>query len=297
MYEDDPQDQIHDLCADAIFPDQPLGRPVIGTSEVVGALTRDEVDAYHRQHYAAPNIVLAAAGNVDHDHLMDLAERLFADLADAHVPAPVAAARPGSPRLVLKEKATEQYHLCLGGPGLTRNDPRRHAQGVLDTVLGGSMSSRLFQEVREKRGLAYSVGSYTVGYADAGQVGVYLGTREDNLATACRVIGDQLRRLAEEPLGAAELQRAKDHLRGRLVLSMESSAGRMNRIGRTLLTGTEMLSIDELIARIDAVQAADVQALAQEFWQPQALSVAAIGPQRGAIEAGVRELTPALAGG
>ena len=130
------------------------------------------------------------------------------------------------------------------------------------------MSSRLFQEVREKRGLAYSVGSYVVGYADAGQVGVYLGTREDNLATSCEIIGAELRRIGDEPMAAEELRRAKDHLKGRLVLGMESSGTRMNRIGRAVLTGTELLTVDELVARIEAVTVDDVQALAREHWSP-----------------------------
>jgi predicted Zn-dependent peptidase len=294
MYEDDPQDQIHDMASDAVFPDQPLGRPVIGTAQVVGALTHEAVRGYHHQHYAAPNIVLAAAGNVDHDHLVALAERLLGDLPSEHVPGVVEPARPGEPRLLVKEKATEQFHLCLAAPGLSRNDPRRHAQGVLDTVLGGSMSSRLFQEVREKRGLAYSVGSFAVGYAETGQVGVYLGTREENLSTACAIIRNELVRLAEEPLPAAELARAKDHLRGRLVLSMESSGTRMNRIGRTLLTGGEMLTIDEVIERIAAVTAADIQDLAGEFWQPGRMSVAAIGPRADAMHTAVADLSPGL---
>jgi predicted Zn-dependent peptidase len=196
---------------------------------------------------------------------------------------------------VIKEKATEQYHLCLGGPGLSRNDPRRHAQSVLDTVLGGSMSSRLFQEVREKRGLAYSVGSYVVGYADAGQVGVYLGTREDNLGVCCDIIATELRRIGAEPLPAEELRRAKDHLKGRLVLGMESSGTRMNRIGRAVLTGTELLTIDELVARIEAVSVEDVQALAREYWSPDAMSAAAIGPSGEVIRAAITHLSPELA--
>ncbi len=202
---------------------------------------------------------------------------------------------PAAPTLVVKEKATEQYHLCLGGPGLSRNDPRRHAQSVLDAVLGGSMSSRLFQEVREKRGLAYSVGSYAVGYADTGQVGVYLGTREDSLGTACEVVGAELRRMGEELLPDDELRRAKDHLKGRLVLGAESSGNRMNRIGRAVLTGTELLTVDETIARIEAVTAEDVRELAQEHWQPGSLSAAAIGTSAETIRAAVGRLSPELA--
>jgi predicted Zn-dependent peptidase len=165
---------------------------------------------------------------------------------------------------------------------------------VLDTVLGGSMSSRLFQEVREKRGLAYSVGSYTVGYADAGQVGVYLGTREDNLATACEIIATELRRIGREPLPEAELRRAKDHLKGRMILGMESSGTRMNRIGRAVLTRTEILTVEEIEARIEAVTAEDVMQLADEHWQPESMSAAAIGPKGDVIRAAIDTLSTEL---
>jgi predicted Zn-dependent peptidase len=295
MYEDDPQDQIHDLASLAVFPDQALGRPVIGTARVIGSVPEDGVRAYHRGHYTAPNIVVAAAGNIAHERVSELADTLLGELPPEPGTDVYEAARPGPPTLVLKEKATEQYHLCLGGPGLSRNDPRRHAQSVLDAVIGGSMSSRLFQEVREKRGLAYSVGSYAVGYADTGQVGVYLGTREDNLARACEVVRAELRRIGEEPLPDDELRRAKDHLKGRLVLGMESSGMRMNRIGRAVLTGTELLTVDETIDRIEAVTADEVRGLAREHWQPESLSAAAIGPSGEAIRAAVGRLSPELA--
>ncbi len=295
MYEDDPQDQIHDLASRAVFPDQALGRPVIGTREVIGSVPESGVRAYHAGHYTAPNMVVAAAGNITHERVMELSERLLGDLPRAASEGVFEPASAGAPALVIKEKATEQYHLCLGGPGLSRNDPRRHAQSVLDTVLGGSMSSRLFQEVREKRGLAYSVGSYVVGYADAGQVGVYLGTREDNLGVCCDIIATELRRIGAEPLPAEELRRAKDHLKGRLVLGMESSGTRMNRIGRSVMTGTEMLTVDEIVERVEAVTVDDVQALAQEHWAPEAMSVAAIGPTGELIRDAVRKLSPELA--
>jgi predicted Zn-dependent peptidase len=184
----------------------------------------------------------------------------------------------------------------LGGPSFDRNDPRRHAQSVLDTLLGGSMSSRLFQEVREKRGLAYSVGSYAVGYADAGQVGVYVGTREDSLATSCEVIAKELQRLIDEPVSESELRRTKEHLKGRMVLGLESPTTRMNRVGRSLLGMQELLSLDEVIARIEAVTADDIQSLADEFWRPENMSAAAIGTSGDAIRTALVHLSPALVG-
>ena len=293
MYEDDPGDLVHDLMSEAVFPDQPLGRPVIGTSEVIGGLPEEEIRAFHAGHYTAGNIVVAASGSIDHAHLVDLAERHLGDLARG-VAHGVQAAAPGTPRLVARAKPTEQYHVALGGPGLDRSDDRRHAMGVLDVVLGGSMSSRLFQEIREKRGLAYSVGTYSVGYSDTGQVGVYLGTREDNLVEASEIIARELRRMGEEPVPADELARAKEHLKGRLVLGLESPATRMHRIGRSVLSGTELLDVDEIIARVEAVTADDVLALAREFWDPSGLSIAAIGPRTEAVRASAAHLAPEL---
>jgi predicted Zn-dependent peptidase len=293
MYEDDPGDLVHDLMSEAVFPDQPLGRPVIGTDAIISSIPEDHIRAFHAGHYTAGNVVVAASGNIDQARLLDLAHRYLGDLGpgQAHDVVP---ADPGRPTLVMRAKPTEQYHLALGGPGLDRSDPRRHAMGVLDVVLGGSMSSRLFQEIREKRGLAYSVGTYSVGYSDTGQVGVYLGTREENLVESAAIIGRELRRMGEEPIPADELARAREHLKGRLVLGLESPATRMHRIGRAVLSGTELLEVDELVERIDAVTAHDVQALAREFWDPSVLSVAAIGPRTDAVREAAATLAPAL---
>jgi len=293
MYEDDPGDQVHDLISEAVFPDQPLGRPVIGTSEVISSIPADHVGAYHAGHYTAGNVVVAASGSIEQGRLLELSGRYLGDLVagEAHAVQPAA---PGVPRLVSRAKPTEQYHLALGGPGLDRSDDRRHAMGVLDVILGGSMSSRLFQEIREKRGLAYSVGTYCVGFSDTGQVGVYLGTREENLAEAAKIIGRELVRMAEEPVPAAELTRAREHLKGRLVLGLESPATRMHRIGRAVLGGTELLDVDEIVERIEAVTADDVAALAAEFWDPSRLSVAAIGPDDDAVREAASRLSPNL---
>jgi predicted Zn-dependent peptidase len=296
MYDDDPQDQVHDLIGEAVFPGQGLGRPVIGTEEVISGVERDDVSVYHRDHYVAGNMVVAAAGNIDHEALVERCRQHLSGLPPGVHTASFEPAAPGAPRLVVKEKPTEQCHIVLGGPSFDRNDPRRHAQSVLDTLLGGSMSSRLFQEVREKRGLAYSVGSYAVGYADSGQVGVYLGTREDSLSTSCEVIATELRRLIEEPVTAEELRRTKEHLKGRLVLGLESPVTRMNRVGRSLLGMQEILTLDEVIARIEAVTAEDIQALADEFWRPERMSAAAIGTSGDAIRAALVHLSPALVG-
>lgn len=294
MYEDDPQDKVHDMLGQVVFPDQPLGRPVIGTADVISSVDHAGLAQYFRSHYTAPNMVVAASGNVDHDALCALCERLLDDVPAGEGPLTCQPAAAGAARLVLHEKETEQYHLAFGAPGITRDDPRRHAQAVLDTALGGSMSSRLFQEIREKRGLAYSVGSYTVGYADTGQTGLFLGTRGDNLTLACEVIRTELDRLANEPLPADELARVKEHLKGRMVLSSESAGTRMNRIGRASITGSEILTLDEMIAKIDAVTTDDVLELARDYWRPERFSLAAIGPDGSAIRAAAEAFSEGL---
>jgi predicted Zn-dependent peptidase len=288
MYEDEPQDVVHDLAVRAVFPDQPLGRPVIGTRDVVGSVPERDVRTYHRRHYRAPNMVLAAAGGIDPAGLLDMAAASLGELASEGDANPIEPARAGTPALIMREKPTEQYHVCVAGPGVSRDDPRRHAQSVLDTIVGGSMSSRLFQEIREKRGLVYSVGSYTMGFADTGLIGAYLGTREDNLAEACEILGRELTRVAEERIDEDELTRAKEHIKGRVVLGLESPATRMNRLGRTVLAETELLSVDELLARIDAVTAEDLRELAREMWHPRNLSAAAIGARGAVVERALR---------
>jgi predicted Zn-dependent peptidase len=262
MYEDEPQDRVHDVLSNAVFGDHPLGRPIIGKAEVVSSVPVPAIAAYHDQHYVGGNLVLAAAGNVDHAQLVALAEQKLNAAAKprpegATVPAPVAAA----PRRCFYAKETEQYHLCLGGPGIARGDERRFALRVLDTILGGSTSSRLFQEVREKRGLAYAVYSYASQFIDGGQIGIYVGTRPDNVGEAMEVIGTELRRVASDGVTAAELERARENVKGRTTLSMESTLARMNRLGSSVLMDVPLLSLDELLARIDAVTLDDVAAL------------------------------------
>jgi predicted Zn-dependent peptidase len=268
MYEDEPQDKVHDVLAGAIFGDHPLGRPIIGTADVISSVPLPEVASWHDGRYRPPNIVLAAAGNLEHERIVELAEGAFGGPREAAAAELVA---PDAHGHVLRfhQKETEQYHVCLGGPGLPRGDERRFALRVLDTVLGGSTSSRLFQEVREKRGLAYSVYSYASQYADSGQVALYVGTRPDNVTAAVEVIGSELRRLNDEGVSEQELERARDNVKGRTVLSMESTLTRMNRLGSSVLMGVPLLSVDEVLAAFDAVTLDDVNELAREFWQPE----------------------------
>ena len=293
MYEDEPSDKVHDVLAGAIFGDHPLGRPVIGRAEVISSVPVPQIAQWHDGRYVPNNIVVAAAGNLDHDRILELVDGAFGDAG----PAPVADAAVATPAPAVRfhAKETEQYHLALGGLGIARGDDRRFAMRVLDTILGGSTSSRLFQEVREKRGLAYAVYSYTSQYADTGQVAVYVGTRPDNVQEAMKVIGDELSRLQSDGVTAEELDRARDNVKGRTVLSMESSATRMNRLGSSVLMDVPVLTVDEVLARFDAVILDDVTALAQELWLPEGLSAAGVGADEATFRSALEAVSPALA--
>jgi predicted Zn-dependent peptidase len=293
MYEDDPQDKVFDVLGEAVFGDHPLGRSIIGSSEVVARTPVDGIRAFHDSRYVASNVVIAAAGAVDHDALVELARsRVPNGGRSADAPAPQAAPTGLTPRVLFERKDTEQYHVCLGGPGIPRDDDRRYALRVLDTLFGGTSSSRLFQEVREKRGLAYSVYSFTGQFSDTGQVGLYVGTRSDNLAPALEIVARELERLQREPGTADELLRAKENLKGRVVLSLESTGSRMNRLGSAVLSDMPLLSVDEIVARIDAVSLDDLAEMASELFDPAKLSTGGIGPDEDLFRAALGPLAP-----
>jgi predicted Zn-dependent peptidase len=293
MYEDEPQDKVHDVLAEAIFGDHPLGRPIIGRAEVVSSVPVPEIAAWHDGRYVAGNIVVAAAGNLEHERIVQLVESAVGTAATVRTP--FFSPNGSVPALRFFRKDTEQYHVCLGGPGIARGDDRRFALRVLDTVLGGSTSSRLFQEVREKRGLAYAVYSYLSHYADSGQVAVYVGTRPDNVGQALDVIGTELRRLQEDGVSEDELERARENVKGRTVLSMESTLTRMNRLGSSVLMGVPLLTVDEVLAAFDAVTLEDVVALARELYRPDRMSAAGVGGDEDSFRAALEAVSPALA--
>jgi predicted Zn-dependent peptidase len=294
MYEDEPSEKVHDVLGEAIFGDHPLGRPIIGTAEVISSVPVPQIASYHDGCYVGSNLVVAGAGNLEHDRLVELVEQMAPARAGSVAP-PEAAPDALAPRACFHTKTTEQYHLCLGAPGIARGDERRFALRVLDTILGGSSSSRLFQEVREQRGLAYSVYSYSSQYVDTGHVGVYVGTRPDNVGEAMDVIGTELRRIVEDPVAADELERAKENVKGRMALSFESTLTRMNRLGGSVLMGVPLLSLDEMVAAIDAVDADAVQALAAELFAPDRLSAAGVGGDEAAFMRALESVNPELA--
>jgi predicted Zn-dependent peptidase len=298
MYEDTPQELVHDLIAEAVFGSHALGRPVIGTADVISSVSRRALQSYHRALYTPANIVVAAAGAVDHDRLVGLVEQAVERRR---------AAKPGKPRarplltktpkpgLRVQVKDTEQYHVCLGAPGIARSDRRRFAASILDAILGGSASSRLFQEIREKRGMAYSVYSFASQYTDTGLIGVYVGTRGENLGPCLEIAAEQLADIAAGNLRAEEVARAKENLKGRIMLSMESTSSRMSRLGKSLITDSELLSLEQVVAELEAVEAGHVSELAATLLAPERLSAAGIGPDEDRFLSALEPVTPALA--
>ena len=297
MVEDTPQELVHDLFSEAVFGGHPLGRPVIGTAEVISSVSPRAIRAYHRAMYVGGNVVVAAAGNVGHERFVKLLEAARRRKTEA--PPKGTRVRPPlvkapSPGLRFARKETEQYNLCLGAPGIARSDRRRFAASLLDGILGGSASSRLFQEIREKRGMAYAVYSFAGQYTDTGVVGIYLGTREDNLAACVEIAAEQLADIAAGNLRDQELARAKENVKGRIMLSMESTSNRMSRLGKSLITDTELLSFDRIIAEIDAVEPEAVSELAGLLLAPERLSAAGVGPSEERFHEAVERLNPAL---
>jgi predicted Zn-dependent peptidase len=292
MYEDEPQDRVHDVLADAVFGAHPLGRRVLGEAGVISSIPVAEIEAYRSGRYTGSRVVVGAAGHLEHERIAELAERLVSPPAGEEGAG--AAPPEEAARLRFYPKDTEQYHICFGAPGIARDDERRYALAVLDSIFGGSTSSRLFREVREKRGLAYAVGSYNEQYTDSGLVAGYVGTREDNVAEACAVIGAELARLRSEPVSAEELARAKESVKGRLVLSSESTAARMMRISRATLFGLPIEGLDEMLAKVDAVTVEDVSELARELYGAEHLSAACIGRDEECLRAALSPLSEEL---
>jgi predicted Zn-dependent peptidase len=293
MYEDEPQDRVHDVLAEAVFGGHPLGRRVLGEAGVIASIPVPDIESYRESRYTGPQIVVGAAGHLDHGRIVELSERFARPPSEGNGDAP-ADAIDGSGRLCFYPKETEQYHICFGAPGLRRDDERRYPLAVLDAIFGGSTSSRLFREVREKRGLAYSVGSYNEQFTDQGLVATYVGTREDNVEEACAIIGTELGRLRTEPVSAEELARAKESVKGRLVLSSESTAARMTRISRATLFGLPIESLDEMLARVDAVEVDHLTELASELYGAERLSAACVGADEDRFRAALAPVSESL---
>jgi len=276
--EDNPEDYIFEVFTKAIFPEDQLGLPVIGTRELVGSYVQDDCRAYHARHYHAGNCVVVASGSVDHAQIVALCERSLSDMPQGVCnPRPTVAYAP-RPRFSFLKKETEQAHLIYGMPGIPLGDDDRFASSILDTALGGGMSSRLFQEIREKRGLAYAVFSTTMPYVGASQFGVYVGTRPSNIEEAVEIIQRELAKLLAGGLDSDELERMREYIVGHVVLSSESTSSRMLRLGKNAIADLEILSLDETIERYRAVKLADVQRVAERVLA-QEPSLAIISPR------------------
>ena len=259
MHEDAPDELVHDLFYRRMWDGHPLGRPVLGFNETIGEVARDDVASYWQDRYAPTNLVVAAAGNLDHDFVVRRVDELFSKASGSRTsrtgPAPTA-----HTGVNVHKRPTEQAHIVLGTEGLARNHEDRHALALLDTILGGGMSSRLFQEVREKRGLAYSVYSYRALFADTGTFAIYAGTTPQNAETVIDIALGEVDSILKKGVTKAEFERAKGHIKGSLVLASEDPGSRMNRLGKQQLTTGEILSIDELIDRFDRLEMDDVAA-------------------------------------
>jgi predicted Zn-dependent peptidase len=282
MHDDDPDDVVHNLFAEQAWGDTPLGRPIAGTDASITALTRAQIHRFYRRHYRPDNIVVSAAGSVDHATLVRQVRRAFGrngwlDTVAAPTPPRHGSRKRVSPGIATATRPFEQVNVVLGMEGLVRDDERRFALGVLNTALGGGTSSRLFQEVRERRGLAYSVFSFGSHHADSGLVGVSVGCLPNRLDEVLEVVRDELAKVARDGITAEELARGKGQLRGGLVLGLEDTASRMSRIGKAELVHDELLTIDEVLDRIDAVTLDEVRDVAAEiFSRPEILAV--VGP-------------------
>jgi predicted Zn-dependent peptidase len=285
MRDDEPADAVHDLYAETLFGDTPLGRSVLGTVESIESLSRDDVDGWYRDRYAVPSIVVSAAGRVDHQQVLDLVTAAFGErLSGSARPDPlrlgedVDLAAPARPTGLIHRR-TEQTHLLLGGLGIGRLDERRYAVAVLDAAVGGGMSSRLFQEIREKRGLVYSVGSSLTHYAGSGSFSVYAGCSPKRVPEVLRLIRASLTEVAVDGLTSEEVVRGRGQLKGSLVLGLEDTGSRMSRLGKSELSYGEYLPVREVLARLDAVDEDQVRSVAADLLtRPTCLAV--VGPYR-----------------
>ncbi|GHH52427.1 M16 family metallopeptidase [Streptomyces candidus] len=284
MTEDDPGDCVHDLFAHTMLGDTPLGRPVLGTVDTINALTADRIRRFYKKHYDPTHLVVAAAGNVDHATVVRQVRRAFEKAGalgspDATPVAPRAGSRKlrTAGRVELLDRQTEQAHVVLGMPGLARTDERRWALSVLSTALGGGMSSRLFQEVREKRGLAYSVYSFTSGFADCGLFGVYAGCRPSQVHDVLKICRDELDKVAADGLTDDEITRAVGQLSGSTVLGLEDTGAIMTRIGKSELAWGEHMSVTDMLTRIADVTPDDVREVARDILGSRP-SLSVIGP-------------------
>ncbi len=277
MYEDSPDDLIHDVFLQTMWRGSSLGEPTIGFADTVVRITPEDLRAHMQAHYSPNCVVVAAAGNLEHDRFVELVCEQFGEFEGSCTPS--APERPAAtPATNVRQKESEQAYLVIGTRGIDIRDERRYALSLLDTVLGGGMSSRLFQEIREQRGLVYSVYSFQAAYRAAGLFGVYAGTSPENVQSCIDVIAEQFARVRNETIGEDEFRLAKEHIKGNLTLSLESTSSRMIRLGRNEFALERNVTPEEIERRIDAVTRAEVRELASELLADENLGLCIIGP-------------------
>lgn len=276
-HEDSPDDLIHEMFAQLVWSGHPLGRPVLGTSRTVGSLTRDDLQAFMRTRYTPDTVVVAAAGNLVHEEFVEQVAALYGGLSGAKS-GPERSSPLFSGRTTLTHKDTEQVHLCIGTRGYSHLDNAKYALAIIDTTLGGGMSSRLFQEIREKRGLAYAIGSYSASYNEGGLFAVYGGTSLDNMEQVVSVVREQFEDIGTNGVADHELERAKNQIRGALVLGQENMSNRMMRMAKSELYYGRVIPMEELIQNITNVSHTDVKKVAHRLFVESVFPMAAIGP-------------------
>ncbi|MEE2638282.1 MAG: pitrilysin family protein [Acidobacteriota bacterium] len=280
MVEDTPDDLVHELFTQRFWSGHPLGRPILGVPATVGPLDSDTLRDYFRRVYTADNLVVAAAGNIEHAGVRDLVAEAFRGVPAGAEPAPISA--PCSvPGLVVRDKALEQCHLCLGVSGYPQQHDDRYVCYVLNIVLGGSMSSRLFQHIREQRGLAYSVSSGLMSYRDGGALTIYAGCDAHAVREVMELTVAELQTLRDEQVLAEELKRAKDHLKGSLVLGLESTSSRMSHLARQQMYFGRQFTVEDTLRGVEAVTRDDIQRVARDLFPPGGLSATVLGPVAG----------------
>ena len=279
MYEDRPDQMSDEYLSGLLFHDDTLGRPIIGSAETVRGVDHDTLENFHRKTYNTSNVFVVGAGKLDPAEFERMVEERLGDMPQGEAFHREARPTPPESRFFYKFKETEQYHVSMGGLGIPASSEDRYPMAALNNVLGGGMSSRLFQEVREKRGLAYAVFSYHQGYSDTGAAKVYVGSTTGNVEEAVKVIAGQLESLQETTISDEELARTKEQLKSSTLLALESTAARMNRIGRSVITGSELLTPEEISSRIEAVTAEDIRRLAEKHLKLENMYLSAVGPE------------------
>jgi len=277
MVEDTPDDLVHELFTQHFWEDHPLGRPILGSKESVESFTSDSLREYFRGAYVAPNVIISAAGNVEHAAVRELVTAAFASIP-ASGEATIEEAPRVVPQVITRTKELEQSHICLGTTGYPQRHDDRYVSYILNTVLGGSMSSRLFQNVREKRGLAYAVFSGLSAYRDAGNITIYAGCANEAVDEVIGLCVEELRVLKQTPVPEAELRRAKDHLKGSLMLSLENTASRMSHLARQEIYFDRHFGLDETLSGVESVTTEDLQRVAQDLFSNGSLAATVLGP-------------------